>query len=145
MKCIRIVLLAVFVMQAALWYSCNTEDSTDELIEYVWDYSVANPDGFTLNLQSREAASSGIVVAYKATQNSFGKNSLNDVIEHALSHDHWVGGWYNTEDKNYYFDSNRVFDAGMYDEAMSFARENQQLAIYDITNDSTIWIEYLEE
>lgn len=41
-----------------------------------------------------------VVVAYKATQKSFGKESLPKVIYHALEHDKTVGGWLNDEDEN---------------------------------------------
>lgn len=142
MKYSKYLAIILFLIQTATWYSCKKEDSDDELIEFVWNYSASHPDGFTLDLQSRKSVTSGIVVAYEATQNSFGKESLSAVIEHALSHDKRVGGWFNTEDQNYYFDSDRVFADGMYTEAIVFARENNQLAIYDITNDSVIWIEY---
>lgn len=121
---------------------CKKENDTAEIIAFIWNYSSSYPEGFTLDLNSKKPVTSGIVVAYEATQNSFGKESLNKVVDHALSHDKKVGGWFNDADSNYYFDSDKVFGSGEYSAAIAFAKENKQLAIYDIDNDSVIWIEY---
>lgn len=121
---------------------CRKENLTEELSHFVWEYASLHPDGFTLDLSSKTTVSSGIVVAFEATQNSFGRESLNSVIDHALNHDKIVGGWLNESDSQYYFDSNRLFANGMYEEAKAFAVANNQLAIYDLSNDSVIWIEY---
>ena len=121
---------------------CRKENLTEELSHFVWEYASLHPDGFTLDLSSKTTVSSGIVVAFEATQNSFGRESLNRVIDHALNHDKIVGGWLNESDSQYYFDSNRLFANGMYEEAKAFAVANNQLAIYDLSNDSVIWIEY---
>jgi fructokinase len=90
----------------------------------------------------KEPVTKGISAAYFETQNSFGKESLNKVVEHAFNHEAIVGGWLNTDDSLYYFDSDKIFPDGEYVEAIAFAKENQQLSIYDLTNDSLIWIEY---
>ena len=118
------------------------KDTVGELVNYVWDYAAQHPDGFTLDIQTKEPVTSGIAVAYLETQNSFGKESLDKVIEHALNHEKIVGGWLNPEDSLYYFDSDRIFAEGSYNEAIAFAKENLQLSIYDLSNDSLIWIEY---
>lgn len=97
----RYLVIITILVYSAIGYSCKKEDPADELIEFVWNYSVSHPDGFTIDIQSRQPVASGIVVAYEATQNSFGKKSLSGVIEHALLHENKVGGWYNEEDKNY--------------------------------------------
>ncbi|MBP7461678.1 MAG: hypothetical protein KBA26_10355 [Candidatus Delongbacteria bacterium] len=134
--------IAVVLMVVTVWSgACRHDDSSnDELVDYVWAYSQTHPDGFTLDILKKAPVTSGIAVSYYATQNSFGKASLNWVIEHALWHDGIVGGWLNTEDSLYYFDSSRLFPDGAYQEAMAFAIENQQQAFYDITHDSTIWV-----
>ena len=97
-----------------------------QLIDGVWDYSLINPNGFTLKY--------GISVAYRETQDSFGKESLNGVINHALEHGKAVGGWYDTESNRYYFDSVKIFRNSEIDKATEFAKNNDQLAIYDLTN-----------
>ena len=51
-----------------------------QLIDGVWEYSLINPDGFTLNIETMKPVKYGISVAYQETQNSFGKESLNGVI-----------------------------------------------------------------
>lgn len=105
-----------------------------QLIDGVWEYSLINPDGFTLDIETMKPVKYGISVAYNETQDSFGKESLNRVINHALEHSKTVGGWFDTESNQYYFDSVKVFKNSEVDKAVEFARDNQQLAIYDLTN-----------
>lgn len=137
----RIIL--VLVVLAFILNGCYKEkDTTGELVNFVWNYAAQHPDGFTLDVETKKPVTSGIAVAYLETQNSFGKESLNKVIEHALNHENVVGGWFNGGDSLYYFDSDRIFAEGAYNEAIAFAKVNLQLSIYDLTNDSLIWIEY---
>ena len=51
----------------------------------------------------------GIAVSYAATQNGHSRDQLDKVIGHALQHEGYVGGWYNSEDGLYYFDSTKLF------------------------------------
>lgn len=106
----------------------------EKLIDRVWEYSLINPNGFTLNIQTMKPVKFGISVAYKETQDSFGKESLTTVINHALEHDRTVGGWLDTENDRYYFDSVKIFKNAEIDKAIEFAKENNQLAIFDLTN-----------
>lgn len=109
-------------------------DIMEQLIDRVWEYSLINPDGFTLNVETMKPVKYGISVAYKETQESFGKESLNGVINHALEHGKTVGGWLDTESDRYYFDSVKIFKNAEIDKAKEFAKENDQLAIFDLTN-----------
>ena len=43
-----------------------------------------------------------------------------------------VGGWFNSENGEFYFDSCKLFKS--LDEAKAFGKENHQIAIYDLTN-----------
>jgi fructokinase len=92
----------------------------------------SNPDGFTIKLPSLEPVENGIVAAYLETQDSFGNEGLTRVINHAMQHDKTIGGWFNEENEQYYFDSVKVFESR--DEAIKFGIANQQIAIYDLTN-----------
>jgi len=106
----------------------------DDLIERVWEYSLNNPDGFTLNIEKFKVVKYGLIVAFKDTQNSFGKQSLQKVINHSLEHCKIVGGWLNDENGLFYFDSVKVFRNSELQEAIKFAIENEQIAIFDLTN-----------
>jgi len=106
----------------------------EQLIDRVWDYSLNNPDGFTLNIETMKPIKYGISVAYLETQNSFGKESLNGVINHALKNGKSVGGWLDTETNRYYFDSVKIFKNWQVSEAIEFAKQNEQLAVFDLTN-----------
>ena len=90
------------------------------------------PLGFTVDLTTLKKVTKGISVAYLETQDCFSREGLKKVLEHALSHDKKVGGWLNVETGLFYFDSIRIFTD--LTEAMLFARENNQLAIFDLTN-----------
>lgn len=109
-------------------------DIMKQLIDGVWEYSLINPNGFTLNIETMKPIKYGISVAYKETQDSFGKESLKKVINHALEHGKSVGGWFDTESNQYYFDSVKIFKNSEIGKAIEFAKNNNQLAIYDLTN-----------
>ena len=104
------------------------------LIDRVWEYSKNNPDGFTLNIETMKPIKFGICVAYLDTQNSFDKQGLEQVINHALSHQKIVGGWLNIQNGFFYFDSVRIFKNSEKQKAVEFAKQNKQLAIFDLTN-----------
>ena len=103
-----------------------------DLASKIYDFAKSHKDGFTLNINTLQPVQTGYVVSYKDTQNSFSVNDLESVVNHALSHDGVVGGWYNNEDGRYYFDSNKVF-TNLYD-AIEFGIENEQIAIFNLDN-----------
>ncbi|WP_034256822.1 hypothetical protein [Adhaeribacter aquaticus] len=102
------------------------------MLETLLQIAKENPFGFTFNIRTANQVKFGVVVAYKETQNSFGTEGLKIVITHAQAHDQIVGGWLNTENNQYYFDSCKVFRSRK--EAIEFGREQEQLAIFDLTN-----------
>ena len=69
----------------------------------------------------------GIAVSYAATQDSHSRNQLDFVVEHALQHDGYVGGWLNTENGLYYFDSSKLFPEDQLEEALQFGKEKARL------------------
>lgn len=104
------------------------------LIDRVWEYSQNNPEGFTLDLETFKSVKFGICVAYKETQNSHNKESLEKVIRHATEHNKIIGGWHNVENNLFYFDSVKIFKNSELEQALAFAKEQEQLAIFDLTN-----------
>lgn len=92
----------------------------------------ANPGGFTVKFPTLEPVTEGIAVAYYETQDSHDISGLYHCIEHAITHDQTLGGWQDEDSGRYYFDSVRIFFD--LEEAIRFGRENEQIAIYDITN-----------
>jgi fructokinase len=109
------------------------------MINEILEIAKCNPEGFTIKLPSLESVESGIVAAYLETQDNFGDAGLMKVVEHAMSHDQTIGGWFNEDNEKFYFDSVKVFQS--LDEAIAFGRENQQIAIYDLTNRTLIKLE----
>ena len=111
---------------------CFSQDKlTDkELVNVIYAMGQMHPDGFTLDLNTMQQPTEGLVVSYKATQNSFDRKCLPAVIKHARAHNNLVGGWYNAENDRYYFDSDRLFPEASLAAAMPVARENGQYARY---------------
>lgn len=112
-----------------------------QLIESVYEYAQNNPFGFTLDLTTMQPVKYGITVAFIETQNSFDKESLNNVLRHSLDNSKIVGGWYNSDNGKYYFDSIKLFKNSELQEAIEFAKANKQIAIFDLTNLEEIIIE----
>ena len=109
--------------------------------DWVWTYSQAHPEGFTVDIRGREVPTEGLSVAYAATQGRHTKEDLGEVVSHALAHDGYVGGWWNSEDSLYYFDSVRILPESDPGEAVSFALENEQLAYYVLSTREEVRID----
>jgi hypothetical protein len=144
MKKLGIWILAV-VFVAGIAFSCGNkgskEDSVDAIAERIWEFSQAHPDGFTVNVRTMEEPTKGIGVSYASTQGSHSRGSLAFVVTHALEHDGYVGGWLDTESGLYYFDSTKLFSEDQVEEALQFARENGQSAIYVISTGKEIRVD----
>jgi fructokinase len=91
-----------------------------------------NPLGFTVDLTTLKKVTGGISAAYLETQDSFGDEGLKRVLKHALDNEKTVGGWLNDEDGSFYYDAIRIFTDP--EEAKHFGRENNQIAIFDLSN-----------
>ena len=111
---------------------------TEDLSNQVWTYSLSHPDGFTIDLNTMTTPTEGIVVAYSATQGCHSREKLNYVISHAMMHNGIVGGWLDTTDSLYYFDSSRIFPEDSLDAAKKFGIENGQIAIFLISEGKEI-------
>lgn len=111
-----------------------------KLIERVWIHSLNNPQGFTIDIESFKPVTKGIAVAYLETQNSHSKESLQKVINHAKMNHNKIGGW--LDDDLYYFDSVRIFETSELEKAIEFAKEQKQIAIFNLTTFETIEIKY---
>ncbi|MCR4602868.1 MAG: hypothetical protein K5683_04975 [Prevotella sp.] len=137
------VVLSLFVTTSLV--SCSVEDNeVDEqeqissIADQVWAYSLEHPDGFTLNIHTMTAPTEGISVAYAATQNSHSRDQLDKVVSHSLQNSGYVGGWYDSYDGLYYFDSVRLFPEDQLEEALQFAEENGQYAVFVISTSTEI-------
>lgn len=140
------LILTLYIISITLFVSCSNDvddfPSTTEddaiLVDKVWTVAQTNPDGFTVDIRSMTSPKEGISVAYAATQNSFGKESLPNVIAHSRAHANYVGGW--LDDTVYYFDSDTLFAEKDLDAAIAFGKQQKQKAIYIISKDSTIYL-----
>lgn len=126
--------------------SCSDDDDDDksatenvqEIADRVWEFSQKHPDGFTVDVRTMKEPTEGIAVAYAATQNSHSRSQLNFVVEHALKNGGYVGGWLDTTDGEYYFDSTRLFPEDQEQQARQFAIENDQLAYFIISTGTEV-------
>ena len=107
----------------------------------VLDYSLKNPEGFTFNIETLKPVKFGISVAYLETQNAHGLVGFEKAYNHALEHEKIIGGWLNEENSLYHFDSVRIFPNHEMSNAIEFAKQNLQIAIFDLTNLKLIMIE----
>ena len=85
--------------------------------------------------------SEGIAVSYEATQGSHSRESRPAVVRHALTHDGYVGGWYNSEDGLYYFDSTKLFPENDLEGAIQFGKENGQHSVFILSTSTDIPID----
>jgi|GEM_PF-769065 len=106
--------------------------NVNNLIEKVVQVAKNNPDGFTIDLNTFKSIERGFVVAFKDTQNSFNLRGVKKVIRHALLNNQIVGGWYNSNNRRYYFDSVRVFNQKQKRHAIEFGKSNNQIAIFNL-------------
>lgn len=97
-----------------------------------------NPQGFTVNAQTLQPIAKGFAVAVAETQNSFGATGLARVIDYVQANEEVTafGGWYNSEDGQYYYDATLIFSNLA--EALRAARLNKQYAIFDLSNGEEI-------
>ena len=129
--CLLVVLLA---------FSCGTLrlTPTSELVDKVWEFSQSHPAGFTLELSTWTEPTEGISVAYELEESCVDRSGLEFVISHAQAHEGYVGGWLNSADSLYYFDSVRIFPVDSLEAAIRFGQANGQIAIYNLTTGEEI-------
>ena len=94
-----------------------------------------NPAGFTVNVDNLQPVAEGFAVAVKQTQNSFGESGLLNVISYVSKNAPKVnafGGWLDSESGLFYWDATIICNTR--EEAERIARENEQLAFFDLNN-----------
>jgi len=104
--------------------------SVKAVSDSLWAYSNRHPDGFTMDVTTMTEPAEGVVVAYAATQGCHSRKQLGRVVRHAIRHDGYVGGWLDTTDSLYYFDSSRLFPEDSLAAAIRFGIENGQIAVF---------------
>ena len=140
------LLLAVLtIFGTASFASCssNEDNATEQrkkstIADIVWAFCQANPGGFTLDIRTMTVPTEGIAVSYAATQNSHSRDQLHKVVSHALQHDGYVGGWYNSEDGFYYFDSTKLFPENDLKGAIQFGKENGQSSVFILSTSTDL-------
>lgn len=103
-------------------------------MDCVKGFAEKNPYGFTLCLETMTLVRFGVSVAYKETQDSHTDEDLSKAIDHAMQNEKKVGGWLNEDNGKFYYDSVKVFKNAEMEKAKDFAKANEQIAIFDITN-----------
>jgi len=103
----------------------------DRLMYAIEAIALENPDGFTVRVATLELVTTGIAVAYEATQNCYQRSGLYVAIQHAVFNAGYVGGWRNERGEMQY-DSIRMFQDLR--AAVKWGRKQKQIAIFDIDN-----------
>lgn len=138
----RLISIIALLASVGIAFAQQSTLTDKELVNFIWEFGQKHPKGFTLDLNTFEQPTEGIMVSYLETNNSFDKKSIAKVIKHARAHDGYVGGWYNEENGLYYFDSTRIFPEDSLAAALAFARENGQRAAYIASKDINIKSNY---
>lgn len=123
----------------------TTSRSEMTLVDSLWTFSQSRPDGFTLYLATWEEPVQGISVAYEDTQGRHNRSGLEFVIGHSQSHEGYVGGWFNSQDSLYYFDSVRLFPEDSLAAAIRFGKAHHQEAIYILSSGKEVRLESVPE
>ena len=79
----KVTLLIVAFLALASFGFAQDKLTDKELVNVIYAMGQMHPDGFTLDLNDMSQPKEGLIVSYKATQNSFGRSSLPAVIRHA--------------------------------------------------------------
>lgn len=108
----------------------------ENLITEIKRIANQNPQGFTISLPNLEHVKKGWIVALKETQNSFGDQGLQKVLETSLKTSKLLGGW--KDGKDFYWDTVITFDTK--EDAIRVGIENEQLAIYNIETATLIYL-----
>ena len=138
-----ILILSLFALLGFIACGVNNEDPAEEkniqfIADRVWEFSQSHPQGFTLEIHSMTEPTEGVCASYAATQNCHSRENLDRVVAHALDHDGYVGGWYNSTDSLYYFDSSKLFPLDELEDAFLFGKENGQYAVYNLSTQTEI-------
>ena len=130
-----------FLLTACYSNKLATNKRVETIANQVWAYSMSHPDGFTVDIYSMTEPTEGIAVSYAATQGCHSREKLDYVITHAMKHNGYVGGWLDTTDSLFYFDSTRIFPEDSLAAAKKFGLENGQIAIFIISEGKEIRLE----
>ena len=128
------------LLNLAVLSACSNNDNVGQkddisvIADKVWTFSQSHPDGFTLDVRTMTEPTEGIAVSYADTQGSHSRSQLNVVVDHALQHEGYVGGWYNSENGLYYFDSTRLFPETALGAAIQFGKENGQMSAFILSS-----------
>jgi len=151
-KILQWVFAVTLFCGTTMFSACSKDDSSivendvTAIADKVWTFSQTHPDGFTIDIRTMTEPTTGIAVSYAATQNSHSRDQLDKVVSHALQHDGYVGGWLNSENGLYYFDSTCIFPEDQLDEAVLFGKENGQYSVFILSTFTEVVIdEYLEK
>jgi ABC-type amino acid transport substrate-binding protein len=145
---IGLLLAILTICGTASFASCssNEDNATEQsnittIADKVWAFSQTHPDGFTIDIRTMTEPTEGIAVSYAATQNSHSRDQLDKVVRHALQHEGYVGGWFNSEDNLYYFNSTKLFPENDLKGAIQFGKENGQLSVFILSTYTNIPID----
>ena len=128
----------IIILQVALFVFTSCRSRVSAISDQVWAYSQSHPDGFTLDIRTMQEPKEGVAVSYEATQGSHSRKQLSRVVKHALGHNGLVGGWLDTADGSYYFDSSRLFPEDSLEAAILFGKSNGQKSVYVLSSGTEI-------
>ena len=136
-----ICVTACFTSRASKEGNATEQSVITTIADKVWAFSQSHPDGFTIDIRTMTEPTEEIAVSYAATQNSHSRDQLDKVVSHALQHEGYVVGWYNSEDGLYYFDSTKLFPENDLKGALQFGKENGQHSVFILSTSTEVPID----
>lgn len=108
------------------------------LFEALQTIAINNPAGYSVDAKTLQPIKEGFAVSVAETQNSFGSAGLAKVIVYVSKHPeiNAFGGWKNEKNGMFYFDATIICKDR--ETAIKLAKENKQLAIYDLNTGTEI-------
>lgn len=93
-----------------------------------------NPSGFTIAPDMLTEPTEGYAVSKQDTRGLHGTVGFLTALAYALEHGSHFGGWLDEESGLWHWDATRVFPMGQLREAVQSAKDQRQIALFDIAN-----------
>lgn len=99
-----------------------------------YTHGLKHTNGYLVSLPNYECK----VSASECTDKHWAKHFIKVRAELSVKTNKYLGAWFNPEDDNFYFDLSQWVETKA--EALALGKEHNQLAIYDVSTASCIWL-----
>lgn len=125
--------------------SCQDNGLSDQKerdIDFWLNYFPRDPNSNLPTTLDGKLITSGIDVSYAECISLYGREGLSKALDHARSHAGIVSAWYNPYINEMHYFSDTIFSSDRREEAMEWAKQNNQFFAYDLDNGKYIKVPY---